>query len=86
MDPNNNNDVQRIIRNAKAWCQQNMVYSKIANDYLTIFDQYVEYLDIASSATTTDENAESHWKTIWNHNKEHYIFPNKEVFNMAPLK
>ena len=95
MDPNNQNDIQRIIRNANMWCQHNMVYSKIANDYLTIFDQYLEYLDIASSTTATpttttptvtDVTTASNWKTIWNQYKEHEIFSNKELFNMVPLK
>ena len=82
MDPKNAADIQRIIHNANAWCQTNMVYSKIANDYLTIFDQYVGYLDMASASSTDASN----WKTIWNHDKEHKIFPNQELFNMAPLQ
>jgi hypothetical protein len=91
MDPNNQDDVQRIIRNANLWCQQNMVYTKIANDYLTIFDQYVAYLDMASPQTTAttatvSNDMTTHWTTIWNHYKEHDIFPNKELFNMVPLK
>ena len=46
LDRQNDEIVQRIIQNANDWCRTNMIEDVIAYDMLTIWDRYVQLLNI----------------------------------------
>jgi len=62
--PQNQDKIQKIIKNAHQWCQDNLVYSRLQDTLLSTISSYIELLDQHNSQWQTDE---------WKKNSSKYL-------------
>lgn len=55
MDPKNDELIGQIVVNANEWCRQHMTHSKLAEDFLDVWEQYVHFLD----------RGDAQWMKVW---------------------
>jgi Glycosyl transferase family 90 len=76
-DSQNDDLLQKIVRQANAWCSRNMVRRRISMDILNIWERYMELLDIGSPNWI-----EAHWtpaKGAIFHPDNPLVMDNKEI-------